>query len=286
MNINKLMTLVKSPRLYKTSRKSSQEVLRLKQELLFQSKTMKELFTDAFEYKGNEKGVIYLMDRATGKPTPVLVKIKQNPFMGKKEHVVENLYLINPENNLIVAHKHYDINLVEGGKKIMYQGEMGTYDTNFVGAGIRLDQIQIARALEIGAESIPRSSYPQSVIYHMKMGFLPIENLELMKSTRALNKYARRNYKSHYSKLSSKYFKPIVVRKENKFYLDKDWTLVRACVLKCKEVLESTKKSRVRGFDSFIIRMQLSGEELAKWKKILEKFPILDKLKPIENQLL
>ena len=286
MNIHKLITKLTSPYLCQASRKSVKEVSRLKNELVFQSKTMKELFTDAYEYKGAEKGIIYLKDKLSRKPTPVRVEVVQNPFMGNKNHVVENVYLVNPTNNLVIADKNYDIKILENGKKIMYQGSMSTYDPNFIGAGIRMDQIQIARALELGIDSIPRSSYPQSIIYHIKMGFLPLENIEPMRSLSSIKKYIKSNYKdNNYTKLPIKYFRPIVVQKDNKFYLDKSWMLVRAWVVKCKEVLAKTQKTRVRGYDTFTIGLKLTGNELNTWKNLLKDFPILDKLKPIKDRL-
>jgi len=287
MNIRNIITQLKSPRLYRTHKTSAKEISKLKEQFVFQSRTLNELFTDAFEYKGKEKGIIYLKDKITGRPTPVIVKISQKPyFFNKRNMVEESVYLINPKTKTVIADKHYDLKNIDKNKKIMYQGEMHSYDDNFVGAGIRMDQIQIARALELGIEYVPRTSYPQAIIYHLKMGFLPIEDLQLLHSIKELKKCIKSTYQNFHKKLPQKYFKPLIKQNNHKFYLDKGWTITRASILKCQEILKKAQNTRIKDFDSFAIQLQLRNEELEKWKNLLKKYPILNKLNPIENKII
>lgn len=282
MNVRQLITNLTSPQLTKLAENTSVKIKQLKDKYIFQSKTMQELFTDVFEYKGNEKNIIYLKNRTTGKPTPIIVKVTNQTYLNNPNYIVEDIDFINPKTKQTIAHKHYYIKTLKD-KKIMYQGEMATYSTEIAGAGIRMDQIQIARAIDEGIDFIPRTSYPQSLIYHIKMGFLPTENSLKVFSLKEAKNYLKNFYKTHNKYLDKKYFEPLIFRNNNEFFIDKDWVMTKAYIDKCQEILDKSKQYRIDNFDHFYILLKLKEEELEKWKKLLERFPILDKISITKN---
>ena len=276
MNIRPLITKLTSPQLTKLAENTSVKIKQLKDKYVFQSKTMQELFTDIFEYKGNEKNIIYLKNRTTGKPAPVIVEIFNTPYLSKNDLLVEDINLYDINTKQLIAHKHYYIKTLKN-EKVMYQGEMETYSSDYIGAGIRLDQIQIARALEQGIQKIPRTAYPQAIIFHLKMGFLP-NNLNIgITSKKELNKYIKKICEQYRKYIPNKYIEPLVTENKGNFYLEKNWTITKACIQKCEDILD-TSNPQIRNFDDFPIFMTLDKEELTKWKTLIEKHPILDKL--------
>jgi len=279
MYIHKIISYIKAPKLYRISKKSEQTINQIKNKYLFQSQTMKELFTDAYEYKGNEKGIIYIKNRLTQKPTPVIVKMRQSQY-NSNNTVVEDIDFINPKTNKRIAHKHYYIKSTNG-KHYMYPGKMQCYNPEYAGAGIRMDQIQIERALQLGVENIPRVSFPQAILYHLKMGFLPTNNYQKVTNFNKLKNYAKENHLDYSRQIPYQYFTPILIEKDGRFHVDRNWTIANACIKKCQEILEKNSKHRILHLDKFTFPLNLSGKELVKWKKIIEKYPILNKLNPI-----
>lgn len=285
MKIYKLITQISEPRLYKASKKSIKEVMEIKQKYLMKSKLLQELFTDEFEYKGNKKGIVLLKNRTTGEPVPVKVDISQKVFSEHTQMSVESCKLYDIEKEQLIAQKDYYLKK-QGSKTIMYQGEMLSVKPEYAGAGIRMDQIQIARAVELGVDSIPRTACAQAIIYHTKMGFLPKEDALYIDNIKDANNFIKGLYTKLDTNLPPQVFYPIIFEREGLFFLDRNWTLASACLKKCQQILEATQSHRILDFDNFTVLMKLSGKELAKWRDLLQEHPILEKLNPIRNKII
>lgn len=118
--------------------------------------------------------------------------------------------------------------------------ESGTMLSNgkLKGVGIRLDQLQIERALQLEIENIPRISEPQATIYHTKMGFLPEEKqLIPLKSIKNL----KHLYEEIFACLTFNIndISPIVLEENGKFYLDINRSIYNINFKKWKEIIKN-----------------------------------------------
>ena len=70
-----------------------------------------------------------------------------------------------------------------------------------------------------------------------------------------------------------------MVQKDGKFYIDINKTIANANLQKCKEIIERTKVRRILALEAAMAYLRLGGEELMRWKKLLEGHSIFERLK-------
>lgn len=161
----------------------------------------------------------------------------------------------------------------------MYSGQMDNFSKIYGGVGIRLDQMHIERALQLGVDSIPRESLAKATLYHTKMGFVPIEKkLVQLKSINQVKNFTEEEFCYKAKSIPLNEFEPVIVQKGRKFYIDVNKTQTLTNLKMCKRQIEKTGFRRILYLDSTYTNLTLSGQELLRWKQIIKGHEILPKL--------
>lgn len=280
MNVNRIISRILYPKLTTAAKHSAQKFQHIKEEEVFRSKTLRELLTDRFEYKGNEPNIILLKDTATGEPVEAFVDIVQEPEA--TGYMVREIYrLWTKDKKTLIGEKDFFLQENLKNHIIMIHGNMENCNHAYSGVGIRLDQMQVERALQLGVKSIPRISYPQAILFHIKMGFLPMQTfLQRLKSLKDVQKIPEGAFglAVHDIPLKNMRSNPFIVKMDNEYYLDVNKTVAMSAVDLCRKILKNTGEHRVTGLDIATIRMSLRGQELEKWRQIIQRHPILSRL--------
>lgn len=281
MNVNRIISRILYPKLTTAAERSAMQFQQMKEKNVFRSKTLQELLSDRFEYKGNEPNIILIKDKTTGNPVEVFVDIKQDvAVLG--DIIREEYSIWTKDKKSLLGEKDFFIKKVSLDNVCMVQGNMENCNPLYSGVGIRLDQMQIERALQLGIKSIPRTSYPQAIIFHTKMGFLPLTTqLIKLKNLKVVNKFSEHEFKLAVYDIPVENMRsnPFVVKMDGEYYLDVNKTVAMSSVDMCEDILANTNEGRVLGLDISGIRMSLRGEELEHWKDIIKEHPILSRLK-------
>ena len=280
MNINKIISKIFYRKLETVTKSSTNKLQQIKEKEVFHSKTLQELMSDRFEYKGAEPNIILVKDNITGKPVEVCVDIIQEPDATGR--VVREVYrLWTKDKKKLIGIKDFYLKKNTDKTVTMFQGNMVNCNPAYSGVGIRLDQMQIERALQMGVKSIPRVSYPQAILFHIKMGFLPrTTSLEKLKSLKDVQKISEDalGLAVHDIPLKNIRSNPFIVKMDDKYYLDINKTIAMSAIDLCRKILKNTGVNRVIGLDIATIRMSLRGQELEKWRQIIQQHPILSRL--------
>ena len=259
--------ILNNSNIYSLLEKSKKATSEFKQQA-FKTSTLKELITDKFEYSGSEPNVILVKDKNTGKPVKLNVFFEKIPISTDID--IENWELYRDEK--LVGTKNYAIQVRPTGVKTMRVGNMHNFSNNLSGIGTRLDQLHIERALQLGINSIPRAALPQATYYHAMMGFQPITAKLVLIENNNLPEAMKKAF-PYIEKFD---FEPIIIQKDGNFYIDCNTTLACANLNKCRELCEQKKsKGKIKKINGEITTLALSGEELVKWKEILDKHSIL-----------
>lgn len=278
INFSGTITSIIRPKLAGLAQESSQNYLKMKKETVFHSKTLFEMLGDTFQYKGGRPDTIYLKDAQTGGPVQAKVVVKSSPSK-TYENAVEETYTIVDEFGIPIGEKTFSIKRHKNGSFSMMSGQMDNFSKQYLGVGIRLDQIQIERALQLGIKKIPRQSLAHATLYHTKMGFLPIEeDLLEIKHFKDLNKLVKQKFDVRTSEIKFTDIVPIIVQKGLRFFIDVNKTQAMTNLAECKRRIDRTGAYRLWSLDSYFSYLELSGKELKKWKQMLKGRTILDKL--------
>lgn len=272
--ITNISALIKNPRLSYSVFESKRIMRKYRKTNVFDSKTLNELFTDTFKYRGKESNTIFIKNSKSAQPEPVKVVFKYSDVYNRET------FLFKDANNNIIGCKQYGINSNPETGLYMYLGLMENKSKGvFKGIGIRADQLQIERALQNGILQIPRESAAVSTLFHAKMGFLPVQG-----SLICIKKYKDAiKYISEYAKkspaINPSNFKPIIVHKNGKFFIDLNKTQANANVKEIKQRLEKSGGYKIDcDFKAPNVELQLSGAELTRWEKLIKKQPLLETL--------
>lgn len=278
-SIVRKIKILTSPQLSSLVKKSEETMARYKKENVFQSNTMKELLSDKFEYKGKTENTVLVKDFFTGEPVELKVIFSNRKFIKPEKNRVREDWTFVNTNGDIVGSKHYWIKRNIDNELTMDSGAMYSDFFDLLGVGIRLDQIQIERAKQLGITEIPRRSVPKATPYHAKMGFLPeTGSLEQVKSLKHLKQVMAERAPLLSNGIPKEYFEPILKELNGDFYLDVNKTHANANLNYCKHLLKKYNQRRLENLEAFDTRLLLSGEEFEQWKGILEKHSILNKL--------
>ena len=270
--LSRILHNVFTPKLAALSRESTQKAELIIKETVFNSNTMKTLLTDTF-VQGDRHSV--LVQRAlTGEPVKLQLKITQKPL--EKINGYEEIYDLIDKYGQLAGRKRLQIKEGKYNKPEIFNDGMVNESGYLNGIGIRLDQIHIERALQLGIDTIKRTSLAQAVLYHVKMGFLPIEKLTKIKNLDEL-KMLIYDYMVAVRNVSKNNVLPIIKETKNGFYYDENKTHTFSNLLHCKEQLERTKSSRLYGLNAPHTFLELKGKELEYWKQIIKEHPILSK---------
>lgn len=275
--VSNIFANITSPKLSYAARESK-EVMRKYSENVFSSKTLHEMLSDSFEYKGGRPDTVLVKDLKTGAPVEVKVLIEQY-YKPNSGNLLEEVYSLLDNYGKKIGEKLFYTKKMSDGKHQMFAGDMKNYKNNLGGVGVRLDQLQIERALQLGIDVIPRKAEPKAMFYHTKMGFLPIERrLVEINNADEIKKIAQNELKDCSKGLNSEKIEPIVIQKNGKFYLDINKTIANANLQECKNLICRYNSYRVLSLESTGAHLELSGKELEHWKELLKNRSVFNKL--------
>lgn len=275
--VAKIYANITKSKLSDLAKKSVERIKSVEEENVFHSKTLEELFTEKYDYKGSEPDLIYVKNLLTNEPEAVRVKIEIKP--NKKFTFFQELYMLFDNNGTKIGQKDFSYRRMPDGKYVMYSGEMDNFSKIYGGVGIRLDQMHIERALQLGVDSIPRESLAKATLYHTKMGFVPIEKkLVQLKSINQVKNFTEEEFCYQAKSIPLNEFEPVIVQKGRKFYIDVNKTQTLTNLKMCKRQIEKTGFRRILYLDSTYTNLTLSGQELLRWKQIIKGHEILPKL--------
>lgn len=275
--VAKIYANITKSKLSDLAKKSVERIKSVEEENVFHSKTLEELFTEKYDYKGSEPDLIYVKNLLTNEPEAVRVKIEIKP--NKKFTFFQELYMLFDNNGTKIGQKDFSYRRMPDGKYVMYSGEMDNFSKIYGGVGIRLDQMHIERAMQLGVDSIPREALPKATLYHTKMGFLSIEKkLVQLKSINQVKNFTEAEFCYKAKSIPLHEFEPVIVQKGTKFYIDVNKTQTLTNLKMCKQQIEKTGFRRILHLDSTYANLTLSGQELLRWKEIIKGHEILPKL--------
>ena len=230
----------------------------------FNSSTLKKLLTPEYTYKGNKPNTIFCIDKKTGAPIEISIKTEKNTW-GKTTQEIYSFY--NQEGQK-VGEKTFGIKIHPKQGNTMQTGTMQNYSDNIIGIGIRADQIQIERALELGITKIPRKAAAQATLFHTKMGFLPIEEELVPVSSYKMAKRKMQNFDIAWNYKTETKAKPIIQFKNGQFYLDLNRTNAYNNLQEAQSLCQSNNKTRInfRGNSTDLV---LDKAQLRKWQKLI-----------------
>ena len=159
----------------------------------------------------------------------------------------------------------------------MIPGSMENTPCDIAGLGIIEDALQIETALRHGIKVIPRESAAKATLFHTRMGFLPSQDLIEIKSYDDVLDILKDIMKKS-PDIKLKNYKPIIVERDGKYFLDINATQAQASVREIKERLLQEGSYRLEKLEAVGTDLELSGEELNAWSNMLEKHSFLDKI--------
>ena len=285
-----LGNLIKSRKVYfaETLKQSDKALEELRHEH-FNSKTLRTLFYDP-RFKSAEPDTFMIINRETGEPYKVYSLLNLGP---NKKDIWYNVYIYTKEAFSEIegyggcAHlgeKNFHMIKNQFGKLIMDTGFMNSKaDDKYIGIGIRADQVHIDFALKNGITTIPRESYPNAILYHLKMGFEPVQKLVRVRSKKKLDKLMAKIYEQS-KDIKEENFTPIVIEKKGilgkRYYLDKNTTKAVATLRAVKKHLAETGNLRPRFINNADnIDLELKGDNLQVWKNMLNGKPMFENTK-------
>ena len=266
----------------KTAVQASERLVEtFKRENVFNSKTLHEMFSPKFT---SDAGKIYAKSRLTGEPVEVFVDNLSNiqPRMqGKPEYGCWKNYIFkffDSQDNRIGS-KRFQIECHPNPEidNHMLTGDMENIPCGIAGLGVIEDAMQIEAAMQHGISKIPRDAIAKATLYHTRMGFLPTQDLTEIKSYDDVIDILKNMMKKS-PDIKPGNFKPIIVEKEGKYFLDKNATQAHANVREIKERLQQDGGYRLTDLKAEGTELELSGEELNFWSNLLEKHSFLDKI--------
>lgn len=234
----------------------------------FNSKTLKELYSNKCFFSKNPD-IVKVKSLYTGQPVSIGYKLTKSQNNNELFYRYE---LYEMESNIPRGLKTFGIDTISRQPK-MYSGIMKSYYLDLAGIGIREDELQIKEALKKGIKSIPRISFPEAILYHIKMGFKPVEELEIIFSLKHL-KEKMEKLMAENPILDRKLFTPIIKVKKTLlgrlFYFDKNSTISLANMRAVKKYLaKHPTENRAKVFISDNSNLILEGNELKKWKDMI-----------------
>ncbi|MBR1775517.1 hypothetical protein IJ750_00380 [bacterium] len=279
MNISSVTRL----QLDKTAMAAQDRIAKLTSETLFQSETLHTIMQDKFDYKGDKQNTIYVINAKTGEPEEISVKTSVNRS-ADGSYMYERIDMYDKDEEHVGRKDYSIVKNAETDKYKMKHGRMDNFSEKYKGIGIRLDQIQIERAIQMKINKIPRLSTSEAILYHMKMGFEPatIERYNLTN----LSKVAMSMLSSTWKTLmkSTKEYNcqlfPIIVKSDNDYLFDVNKTKAYMYLQHCIDYIKKNGTYKTNNYICFDnVSLELKDMALLVWKIIIKGHEILPKLK-------
>ena len=236
---------------------------------VFKSETLEKLYTDEFLYEGRVPNGTYVMNKRTKKP--VLMHISKKTNSAYETYTGYNMF-----GQRLGKEKFSVVHMDEPNKNYMMEGYMKSYaNEKYAGTQIRMTQVKVERAMQENINYIPLYSLPEALPFHSMMGFLPEKgNNAGVQSYNQLNKLMDALQKK--SEVPPHYYKPILNKENNKYYLDFNRTHANATLNYLKDYIAQTgKKMESDKLMAPDVIMSLEGKNLEIWKQRALSQPIL-----------
>ena len=256
----------------KAAVKTSEKLIEtFKRENVFNSRTLHELFSPQFV---SDTKAIYAKSKTSGKPIRIFIENETNA----RGRVTDYIYNIFDVNHVKVGSKTFQIEVMPDlSRTHMIPGSMENVPCGIAGLGVIEDALQIETAIKHGIRVIPRESAAKATLFHTRMGFLPKQNLVEIKSRDDVLDILKDIIKDS-PDIKIKNYKPIIIQKDGKYFLDINATQAQANVREIKERLAEAGSYRLEKLNAVGSELELSGEEFEIWEKMLAKHSFLDKL--------
>ncbi len=243
------------------------------------SKTLDELYTDAFRPSQTKSNMTTVKSLKTGEP--VNIDLKYKLIQGDNEIDSHRLkyyaYLTNGKSYL--GSKTFGIRINPYTNKKEFEGGFiaSKQNNDYSGVQIRLLQAACEEANRNGIKSMPLYGLFPAVNFHTMMGFRPVPQCnEEVRSwgdiTRALN-----DARVFWPKAIDENTEPILAKKDGKYFFDLNRTMYCAVVKQNNKALKDGKRhiplSSLNSDNA--IDMELSGEEFDKWIERSKGFEIM-----------
>lgn len=242
---------------------------------LFKSKTLDRLYTADYKYSGALPNSTYIIDKQTGKRKLIFVSQNKQTFNNEKNSVKE-IYTAKTYGLKNLGEKYFSIVADENKKNAIKYGEMQSFaNDRYSGTQIRLTQLEVERAMQLGIDKIPLYALAKALPFHTMMGFRPVEAFYEVKNVPDVTRCMDSVYK-FCPQVRKEHFTPIIHSKENKYYFDCNQTVANAVLRQLKEIEDTgIKRNFSRTFEACSVKMELSGTELEMWKQRALSQPIL-----------
>ena len=163
----------------------------------------------------------------------------------------------------------------DGKKEMRSRCMLSSYDAckraGVKGIGTIEDILHIMYAVKNGIKSIPRYSYAKSTLFHLKMGFTPVQELWQINSLYDVEKFMKEMVDYSAMDIAPQNYTPIIVFKDGKYYLDKNTTQCIANLRQIKQNYDNGLGDSVRPFiRGQGVEMELTGKNYDIWKRIIE----------------
>lgn len=264
-SINKIRKIKKTDKnMLNLLYRNSQRLIR-KYENIFTSGLLKELYTDEFAYKGTKSYMTTVKCKKNGLALPVKIQCLDD---GEEEYV-----FLKSGFGIELGSKFFTKKYQDGKMRFGIGYIESKKNTKYEGIGIRLTQVQVEEAIRCGVDKIPCSSYPASLPFHTMMGFRPKKSGMPVYYLKALYEYMR-VCKEEYCNTASKYFKPILYKKDGNFCFWPSYTVANAVLNDLKNNPPIKKMEALEFYEGDMIPLELSGKYFDDWKKRILLQPI------------
>jgi len=242
----------------------------------FNSQTLRTLFSPDFRPQ-NPGCMMAVSTQNPGKPVEIAYKKTTEMGANSEEWGTLDFFTKEAEENLL-GKSQYLVKTNPKGKKEMIHlyissEEEACKKAGIKGIGIIEDILHIKEAIGNKVESLPCTSYAKSVLFHLKMGFRPVQELKKVYTPYGIEDVMKESLK--YSNISSKNYTPILVSKglfNKEYFLD-----VNAS--KCASSLRQIKQNYADGLcndmrpyvNGQCVKMVLDGENFNIWKNMIKK---------------
>ena len=242
------------------------------------SRTLRELYTDAFRPRQLKSNMTTVKSLATGEPVDVNMKyLFFRPEKGDTEHRFQ--YELRTQGDSLLGAKTFGVKeTVSGGEEFTCGYMCSNKNDDYAGVQIRLLQAEIEEAQRKNVGEIPLTSLVPAVKFHTMMGFRPtVSRTEEVFRIEDIDKCMKECVEDNKRYIDAEYFYPIISEENGAYFFDRNRTLYCASMNKYNQLQAQSGKRHFscRGqMSALSIDMKLDGKEYQDWVDRIKGFEI------------